>query len=210
MDGIFHIQKQVRLCESMGVSILCCPEAVLGGLADYSDDPRRFAIGTDDGRLEAVLQPLASNTVTTIVGFSELADDDRLYNSAAIFERGARYRAVPQAHPAINRSVYETGSATLVFQIGGLTFGILICNDSNSPELHGHMASRGATALFIPTNNGLPLSRSFAALVKETRTSDVLRAVENKTWIIREALRERPARCWRTDHRPLSIRAEQS
>jgi predicted amidohydrolase len=39
--------------------------------------------------------------------------------------------------------------------------------------------------LFIPTNNGLPRSRSFAALVKEARTSDVARAVENKTWIIR-------------------------
>lgn len=132
-----------------------------------------------------MLQPLASNTVTTIVGFSELADDDRLYNSAAIFERGVVTGLARKVHPAINRSVYEAGSATPVFQIGGLTFGILICNDSNFRELHRHMASRGATALFIPTNNGLPLSRSLAALVTGTRASDVARAVENNTWIIR-------------------------
>jgi 5-aminopentanamidase len=185
MHAVCHIQKRVRLCESMGVSILCCPEAVLGGLADYSDDPRRFAIGTQNGRLEEVLQPLASNTVTTIVGFSELADGDRLYNAGAIFERGSITGLYRKVHPAITRFVYEAGSATPVFQIGGLTFGILICNDSNFPDLHGHMASRGATALFIPTNNGLPRSRSSAALMTEGRASDVARAVENNTWIIR-------------------------
>jgi hypothetical protein len=29
------IREQVEICESQGVEILCCPEGVLGGLADY-------------------------------------------------------------------------------------------------------------------------------------------------------------------------------
>ena len=34
-------------------------------------------------------------------------------------------------YPAINRSVYEAGRKVPVFQVGELTFGIVICNDAN-------------------------------------------------------------------------------
>ena len=37
------IQERVVWCESERVSILCCPEAILGGLADYSENPARLA-----------------------------------------------------------------------------------------------------------------------------------------------------------------------
>lgn len=33
------IRGQITRCESAGVEILCCPEAVLGGLADYASHP---------------------------------------------------------------------------------------------------------------------------------------------------------------------------
>jgi 5-aminopentanamidase len=83
MEALDLIAARVRQCEAEHVSVLCCPEAILGGLADDSPDPRGFAIRADDVRLAAVLGPLASDTVTTIVGFTELADGDRLFNSAA-------------------------------------------------------------------------------------------------------------------------------
>src|SRR5882724_2700881 len=82
------IQKKVRRCESEGVEILCCPEAILGGLADYSSRPADFAIDTHARGLESVLSPLRSNTVTSIVGFTEIDRGDRLYNSAAVFQNG--------------------------------------------------------------------------------------------------------------------------
>src|SRR5512138_2396908 len=94
-ETIGFIREQVRRCESEGVSIVCCPEAILGGLADYSDNPSEFAVRTGDGHLDEVLASLASDTVTSIVGFTELADDNRLYNAAAVFHRGrvsGRYR----------------------------------------------------------------------------------------------------------------------
>jgi predicted amidohydrolase len=43
-EAIEFIREQVARCESEGVSILCCPEAILGGLADYSQNPLKFAI----------------------------------------------------------------------------------------------------------------------------------------------------------------------
>src|SRR5262245_6874967 len=73
MDALDAIRERVAQCEAEGISVLCCPEAILGGLADYSSDPTRFAVATH--RIESVLSPLASNTVTTIVGLTELGDD---------------------------------------------------------------------------------------------------------------------------------------
>src|SRR5689334_23212284 len=84
MAAIELIREQVRFCESESVSILCCPEAILGGLADYASRPIDFAIDVERGQLAAVLAPLASSVVTSIVGFTEVAGG-KLYNAAAVF-----------------------------------------------------------------------------------------------------------------------------
>ena len=183
MDALGLLRTQVKRCEAEGVRILCCPEAILGGLADYGENPAQFAIATD--RLDEVLAPLASDTVTTIVGFTELADGPRLYNSAAVFQRGSVSGLYRKLYPAINRSNYEGGSEVPIFQVGELTFGIVICNDSNYFEPARLMAAQGATALFVPTNNGLPPARASAKLVAQARNVDIARAVENSMWVIR-------------------------
>jgi 5-aminopentanamidase len=178
------IQERVVWCESERVSILCCPEAILGGLADYSENPARFAIRTDGGHLSKVLAPLASDTVTSIVGFTELADG-QLYNAAAVFHQGRVAGLYRKLHPAIRRSVYSAGSLSPVFRVGEVTFGIIICNDSNYFEPAREMATQGARALFVPTNNGLPNKRAYTELVQEARAADIARAVENHVWVIR-------------------------
>src|SRR5262245_19683611 len=106
MQVLDLIREQVRRCESAGVEILCCPEGMLGGLADYAEQPIDFAIEVEGGRLDRVLAPLASETVTTIVGFTEIDRQGRLYNSAAVFHRGTVAGLYRKNHPAINRSIY--------------------------------------------------------------------------------------------------------
>ena len=76
MEAIDLIAIQVRSCESAGVEILCCPEGVLGGLADYASRPSAIAIDVQNGQLERVLAPIASETVTTIPGFTEMGVGD--------------------------------------------------------------------------------------------------------------------------------------
>ncbi len=184
LEAIDFIQERVAWCESEGVSILCCPEAILGGLADYSENPSQFAIRADDGQLAEVLAPLSSDTVTSIIGFTELAED-QLYNAAAVFHRGRVAGLYRKLHPAIRRSVYSPGSATPVFRVDELTFGVVICYDSTFSEPARAMAAQGATALFVPTNNGLPNNRAYRELVQQARASDLARAVENRVWVIR-------------------------
>jgi predicted amidohydrolase len=185
VDVIALIREQVVWCESNDVEFLCCPEGVLGGLADYASRPADIAVDAEGGQLDALLAPLASDRVATILGFTEVGRDGRLYNSAAVFHRGAVAGTYRKLYPAIHRSVYAAGDQTPVFTVGSLTFGILICNDSNYFEPARIMASRGAAALFVPTNNGLPPAKAGPELVALARSCDIARAVENSVSVIR-------------------------
>ncbi|HEX3127067.1 MAG TPA: carbon-nitrogen hydrolase family protein [Thermoanaerobaculia bacterium] len=185
IEVIDLIREQVNRCESEGVEILCCPEGVLGGLADYARQPTDIAIDAGAGQLQARLAPLASDKVATILGFTEITQDGRFYNSAAIFQRGSVVGIYRKLYPAINKSVYEAGDKMPVFTVGSLTFGVMICNDSNYSEPARIMSAQGAAALFVPTNNGLPLTRARPELVAEARNCDIARAVENSVWVIR-------------------------
>src|SRR5262245_57955524 len=100
------IREQVDDCEAQGIEILCCPEGVLGGLADYVSHPADIAINVEAGQLETVLAPLISDRVAAIVGFTETDRKGRFYNSAAVFHKGAVLGIYRKLHPAINKSVY--------------------------------------------------------------------------------------------------------
>ena len=48
-DAFAALHVQVRRCEEAGVSVLCCPEAAIGGLADYAAEPEALGIATSPG-----------------------------------------------------------------------------------------------------------------------------------------------------------------
>ena len=191
MEALGLIRKRVVRCEAEGVEILCCPEAVLGGLADYVPCPTDIALDVESGQLAAALAPLASDTVTTILGFTEISRTGQLYNSAAVFHRGSVVGVYRKLHPAISRSIYQAGDRIPVFRIGALTFGIVICNDSNYREPARIMASQGATTLFVPTNNGLPVEK--ADVVVQTRNVDIALAIDNRVTVVRADVAGRTA-----------------
>jgi predicted amidohydrolase len=185
LEVIGLIREQVDRCESEGVEILCCPEGVLGGLADYANQPTGIALDVENGQLHALLAPLASDRVATILGFTEIDRVGRLYNSAAVYHKGSVVGMYRKLYPAINKSIYQAGDKMPVFTVGDLTFGIIICNDSNYYEPSRIMASQGATALFVPTNTGLPPTKGGPQLVAEAMNCDIARAIENSVFVIR-------------------------
>lgn len=155
MDALPLIRRRVEQCEAEGVAFLCCPEAILGGLADYSDDPTRFAVAAD--QIASVLTSLATDTVTTIVGFTELGDNGTLFNSAAVWHRGTVAGMYRKRHPAIRRSVYTAGTDTPVFRVDGLTFGVLLCNDSNFSDAASRMAEQGRPCCSFQRTTACPI-----------------------------------------------------
>ena len=183
--AVAAVRSQVAACESQGIAILCCPEGMLGGLADYVPEPRALAIDVEGGELASVLAPLASERVATIVGFTEIDRRGVLFNAAAVFHKGEVLGVYRKLHPAINKSVYAAGSETPVFTVGDLTFGIVICLDSRFPEPVSRMAAQGARAVFVPTNNGMPPGKGGPELVAEARALDVAHARGNGIFVIR-------------------------
>lgn len=179
---LMHVER----CEQEGVELLCCPECVLGGLGDSADDPFTSAIDVESGELELVLKPLRSRNVAVIVGFTEIQKGTgRLYNSAAVIERGSIIGVHRKMKPAINRSVYHAGDDLRTFRVGGLTFGVLICRDSTFPDLARDLAHLGAFVLFVPSNNGLPEAKTGPDLVDETLRQDCALAKANRMWVVR-------------------------
>ena len=181
MEALSYLRTQIDVCEDNGVEILCCPEAVLGGLADYSDRPAELAFNVENGQLEEFLSPLTSETVSTIIGFTESANTG-LYNTAIVFHRGKIFGRYRKAYPAIRNSIYKAGDELPTFALGSLTFGIIICNDTNYIEPSRVMAAKGATVLFVPTNNCLPPNK--ADVVARARSAQIARAVENGLTVI--------------------------
>lgn len=184
-DALTYIRNVVRRCESLGVDLLCCPEGAIGGLADYVANPMAIAMrqGSDD--LARMAESVGSTSVTTIVGFTEVDDDNRLFNSAAIIQHGVILGVYRKRHPAINRSVYSAGEALPVFTVSNVTFGILICRDSTFANDSRDLAALGARMLFVPTNNGLPPAKGGAELVDDARNGDERIARANAMSVIR-------------------------
>ena len=195
-EALGLLRAQVDRCEADGVRILCCPEGILGGLADYAHDPSAIALDVETGALVAALAPLASDTVSLIVGFTETGTSGELFNAAAIYHRGRVTGVYRKLFPAIRRSVYRAGKRMPVFAIEGLTFGVLICRDSTFPVAARTMASSGAKVLFVPSNNGLPLGREEADLFEATRETDAARATENGVWVVRADVAGRGETLW--------------
>ena len=184
-EAVRVIREQVATCERAGVDILCCPEAVLGGLADYAKQPQALAFRVEDGSLQRVLAPLESSQVTTIVGFTEFGVDGCLYNSAAVFSEGRVAGVYRKLHPAIRSSVYSPGHGLPLFETNKVRFGIVICRDSTYAEPVKALAARGAQILFVPTNNGLPTGRASSRIVAEARQLDIKWARECGMYVVR-------------------------
>lgn len=152
-------------------------------LADDAQYPDEFAINVKSGRLEALLAPIASKSVAAIVGFTEFVGAGKLYNAAAVFHDGRVVGIYRKRHPAIRRSVYSAGDQSPVFAVGDLSFGIMICRDSNCPELAAELVAHGARAIFVPSNNSL--SPEKADVVALSRAVDIARARDNEVMIVR-------------------------
>lgn len=171
-DAVARLAERVRQCENAGVSLLCCPEAALGGLADYAETPDDSAIPSERDALGAKLQPLASRSVAVIVGFTERNSSGRYYNAAAVYVDGVVVGIYRKHHPAIRRSRYSPGGHLPVFRVAETVIGILICRDSTDERLAAALVEQGAELLCIPTNNAMPRDRGGPGLVHDVRALD--------------------------------------
>jgi 5-aminopentanamidase len=185
-DGIGLIAEQLDLCVAAGVDLLCCPEAVIGGLAHESagQSPADVALNVEDGELVDVLAPLMTTTVTLIVGFTEREASGALYSSAAVIVDGDLALVYRKVFPGY-RTVINAGTQLPIVWRGPSSFGVIVCNDIWYLEPARVLAATGAAVLFVPSHSGHSREGAPTARLRARGENlPIARAVENTCAVV--------------------------
>ncbi|MBM7788455.1 carbon-nitrogen hydrolase family protein [Tenggerimyces flavus] len=181
MDAVGLLRVQLSRCEAEGVAVLCCPEAVIGGLAHESSGDSPAEVALTVAELTEVVAPLLDSTVTVIVGFTERDPAGGLYGSAAVLRDGRVADVYRKVYPGY-RTVIGAGAALPVFE-SPLPFGIVICNDLWYVEPTRVLAAGGAAVIFVPTHSG-HLREPSASFRARGDNLPIARAVENSVTVV--------------------------
>ncbi|MBS0654738.1 MAG: carbon-nitrogen hydrolase family protein, partial [Verrucomicrobia bacterium] len=162
------------------VDFVCFPEGFLTGYYAEAEQAFQHSMEVGDAAFNEWLEALAKYSSTIIVGFNE-REGSHLFDSAAIVENG-KLLGVQRKHYLYHNYV-TPGTSFTAFTSKGVTFGVILCLDANYFEPARLLALQGATILFSPMCNRVPLNHPYA-----TRPSYyshfVARAFENRCWLI--------------------------
>ncbi|RJP71402.1 MAG: carbon-nitrogen hydrolase family protein [Candidatus Abyssobacteria bacterium SURF_17] len=122
-----------------------------------------------------------------VIGTVFEEDKGSYYNSAILLSRDGtlmgKYRKthVPKSSSPLMNSdekyYFKPGNELPVFQVNGITVGILICFDRSFPETFRTLALKGAELVFVPVASWGLRADSFQAEVQ-------VRAVENQLFVV--------------------------
>jgi 5-aminopentanamidase len=145
----------IREAVDDGADVVVLPELITSG---YMFESLEEAAGVAIARGHEILVEWAAEAARADIvlagGFCERGDDDRIYNSAAVFD-ATGLRAVYRKLHLWDREklVFTPGSApppVLDTRIGRLA--VIICYDLEFPELTRSVALAGTQLLLVPTN----------------------------------------------------------
>ena len=144
-------------------------EAILK-LADYNE------------RLEALFQDLAIRYNVNIIAGShpQLEADGRLLNVAHVFLRDGSVHEQPKIHPTPAERYWwqiEGGDYVRAIETDCGPIGVLVCYDSEFPELTRHLVNQGVNILFVP------FSTEERSGYLRVRYCAQARAVENQIYV---------------------------
>jgi predicted amidohydrolase len=185
-DAVGLIGEQLTVCQAHGVDVLCCPEAVLGGLAHESDGerPADVALEVASGELADTLAPLMSSAVTLVVGFTERDRSGGLFSAAAVIAQGQLIAVQRKAYPGY-RTVLRAGTELAPFAVGPASCGVVICNDLWYMEPARLLATAGVAVLFVPSHSGHLRDEPGATRLRARGENlPIARAVENTMSVV--------------------------
>jgi predicted amidohydrolase len=159
-----------------GVELLCCPEALIGELANETDGDSPSTVALTLAELELATAPLLGWGMTIVIGFTERGADGQLHNAAAVISDSAVSGIYRKTYPGT--SVCVPGTELPIFEHRGVPFGVLICNDAHYIEPARILAAAGAQLLVVPVHGGHRPEKENAWRARGTNVL-IARAVEN-------------------------------
>ncbi|MGI6225902.1 MAG: carbon-nitrogen family hydrolase [Peptococcales bacterium] len=177
--NLIKAEELIRKAASYNPDVLLLPEMWNTGydlkkiseIADCNGNPSAQRIGD-----------LAKELAINIIAGS-IADKkgDKVYNTTYVFnrqgEKVAEYSKVHLFGLMEEPQYLNRGNKRVVFQLDGVTCGIIICYDLRFPELSRALAIDGAQVIFVPAQWPNPRMHPFRIL-------NQARAIENQLYLV--------------------------
>ncbi len=175
-----QIQNILEKAASKHVDFLCLPERALTGYYAQEELARKNSLAVEEEDFQEWLGVFRNSPATVIVGFNE-RDGDQIFDSAAIIENDSLL-GVQRKH-YLYHNYFASGTSFSPFNCKGITFGVVICLDTNYFEPARILALQGATILFSPMCNKVPLDHAYAKR-PPYYSQFVARSHENRCWLV--------------------------
>ncbi|MGL6236608.1 MAG: nitrilase-related carbon-nitrogen hydrolase [Segniliparus sp.] len=164
--------ETVRLAADGGADLVVLPELATSGYVFADEAEARSCAEQADGPSLREWQALTARLgLVLVAGFCESGQDGRLYNSAALVDRGEVRAVYRKAHLwDREKLVFAAGSARPpVVDTEHARVSMMICYDLEFPEWPRAAALAGADVLVVPTNwpvTGAPAGERSIEVVK--------------------------------------------
>lgn len=162
------------------IDFLCFPEGFLTGYFEEKSLAKQSALEIVSARFQNLLDQTASFNPTFILGFNE-RQEDKIFDSAAVIEKG-NLLGIQRKH-YLYHNYFTSDDRFSVFQSKGITFGVVICLDTNYFEPSRILALQGASILFTPMCNKVAIDHPFAQR-PPYYSQFVARTHENRCWLV--------------------------
>jgi predicted amidohydrolase len=179
-ERVEQVVEALKKSDEENINFLCFPEGFLTGYYAEQELAKKNSIKLASVDFQDFLNRTASFNVTFIIGFNE-RENDNVFDSAAVIERG-KLIGIQRKH-YLYHNYFTSGDRFTVFQSKGISFGIVICLDTNYFEPSRLLALQGATILFSPMCNKVPLDHPFTQRPPHY-SQFVARTHENRCWLV--------------------------
>lgn len=175
-----QIKNILTRAKAAHIDFLCLPEGFLTGYYAQEALARQNSVEVGDSAFKEWVEIFGNFNFTIIVGFNE-RDGNRLFDSAAIIENG-QLLGVQRKH-YLYHDYFTSGTSFSPFRSKGITFGVVICLDTNYFEPARILALQGATILFSPMCNRVALDHPYVSR-PPYYSHFVARSHENRCWLV--------------------------
>jgi deaminated glutathione amidase len=139
-----------------GADLVLFPEAAMAG-GEPGADLTPFAEPVDGPFAAGLGEAAARHGIAVVAGIFEPGSPERVYNTVVAFgPDGAllgSYRKIHLYDAFGGREsdrIQPGDGTTLVFELGGMRFGVMTCYELRFPEMARHLVERGAEVLLLP------------------------------------------------------------
>ncbi|MCK4732942.1 MAG: carbon-nitrogen hydrolase family protein [Methanophagales archaeon] len=179
--NLITISKYISQASKEDIDLLCFPECNITG---YARDFTKVNQNEVKDMLNIIQKQVTHNCVNVIVGAPYLERKKRFNSAVVLLTNGRRHIYHKINLTSSDEAYFEKGKEPLIFQLGDVKCGVLICRDQNDPKLAYEYKKLGADAIFI-------LSAHFYApieairKVNKNRALPIARAVENNLFVLK-------------------------